>query len=102
MADHLRRAGQLTYAREMYRKVGDISSVVSLYVEAKEWKEAFDLAEKHPEHREAIYVPYAQWLAEFDRFVEAQRAFHKAGRPDKASQVGRLQYETFKPFLKLV
>ena len=22
-----------------------------------------------------------------DRFVEAQRAFHKAGRPDKASQV---------------
>ena len=63
----MRRAGQLAYAREMYKRIGDLGSVVSLYVEAKEWQEAFTLADKHPEHRESIYVPYAQWLAEFDR-----------------------------------
>ena len=52
-------------------------------MEAKEWDEAFALAEKYPEHREQIYVPYAKWLAESDKFVDAQRAFHKAGRPDE-------------------
>jgi hypothetical protein len=41
------------------------------------------LAETYPEHREQIYVPYAKWLAESDKFVEAQKAFHKAGRPDE-------------------
>ena len=56
-------------------------------VEAKEWEEAFALAETYPEHREQIYVPYAKWLAESDKFVEAQKAFHKAGRPDE----GRLK-----------
>ena len=54
-----------------------------IQVEAKEWEEAFALAEAYPEHREQIYVPYAKWLAESDKFVEAQKAFHKAGRPDE-------------------
>ena len=71
----------------MYKKVGDFKSVVTLYVEARDWQEAFSLAEKYPEHREQIYVPYAKWLAESDKFVEAQKAFHKAGRPDEAFRV---------------
>ena len=61
-------------------------------MEAKEWDEAFALAEKYPEHREHIYVPYAKWLAESDKFVEAQRAFHKAGRPDEGMKY--LCYQT--------
>ena len=87
VADYLRQHGQLQYAREMYKKVGDFKAVVTLYVEAKEWEEAFNLAEKYPEYREHIYVPYAKWLAESDKFVEAQKAFHKAGRPDEAFKV---------------
>ena len=43
------------------------------------------MAETYPEHREQIYVPYAKWLAESDKFVEAQKAFHKAGRPDEGN-----------------
>ena len=87
VAHYLRQLGQLQYAREMYKKVGEIKAVVTLYVEAQEWQEAFGLAEKYPEHREAVYVPYAKWLAESDKFVEAQKAFHKAGRPDEAHRV---------------
>ena len=32
VATYLRKHGQLAYAREMYKKVGDFKSVVSLYV----------------------------------------------------------------------
>ncbi|CAG0883204.1 unnamed protein product [Darwinula stevensoni] len=86
-AGHLQRLGQLTYASDLYQRLGDTKSVVMLYVEAGDWEEAFVLAEKHPEFRQEVYMPYAKWLAESDRFVEAQQAFHKAGRPDEAFRV---------------
>ena len=74
-------------SQEIYRKKGDLRAVVSLYVEAGDWTEAFRLAEQQPEFKEQIYTPYAKYLAESDRFVEAQRAFHQAGRPDEAFRV---------------
>lgn len=39
--------------------------------------QAFTLAEKHTEYKEEVYVPYAQWLAENDKFDDAQEGiFH--------------------------
>uniref|UniRef100_A0A8I5ZMU0 Intraflagellar transport protein 122 homolog n=1 Tax=Rattus norvegicus TaxID=10116 RepID=A0A8I5ZMU0_RAT len=75
------------YAAETYLKIGDLKSLVQLYVDTKRWDEAFALGEKHPEFKDDIYVPYAQWLAENDRFEEAQKAFHKAGRQGEAVRV---------------
>lgn len=35
--------------------------------------QAFSLVEKHPQFKNHVFVPYAQWLAEHDRFEEAQK-----------------------------
>ncbi|XP_053932858.1 intraflagellar transport protein 122 homolog isoform X1 [Cuculus canorus] len=75
------------YAAETYVKIGDLKALVHLHVETCRWEEAFALCEKHPEFKDDVYVPYAQWLAESDRFEEAQKAFHKAGRQTEAVRV---------------
>ncbi|XP_039626944.1 intraflagellar transport protein 122 homolog [Polypterus senegalus] len=75
------------YAAETYMKMGDLKSLVVLHVDTHHWDEAFELVEKHPEFKDYVYVPYAQWLAENDRFEEAQKAFHKAGRQNEAVKV---------------
>ncbi|NXN73085.1 IF122 protein, partial [Himantopus himantopus] len=75
------------YAAETYMKVGDLKALVHLHVETHRWEEAFALSEKHPEFKDDVYVPYAQWLAENDRFEEAQKAFHKAGRQSDSVRV---------------
>ncbi|NXG25521.1 IF122 protein, partial [Grallaria varia] len=75
------------YAAETYMKIGDLKALVQLHVETHRWEEAFALSEKHSEFKDDVYVPYAQWLAENDRFEEAQKAFHKAGRQREAVKV---------------
>ncbi|XP_059900419.1 intraflagellar transport protein 122 homolog isoform X3 [Gadus macrocephalus] len=75
------------YASETYAKMGDQQALVQLHVDARHWDEAFSLAEKHTQLKDLVYVPYAQWLAENDRFEEAQKAFHKAGRQNEAVKV---------------
>ncbi|NXM32108.1 IF122 protein, partial [Oxyruncus cristatus] len=75
------------YAAETYMKVGDLKALVQLHVETHHWEEVLALSEKHPEFKDDVYVPYAQWLAENDRFEEAQKAFHKAGRQTEAVKV---------------
>lgn len=44
-----------------------------------QWEEAFALCEDHPEFKEAVYIPYANYLAENDKFDEAQEAYYIAG-----------------------
>ncbi|XP_063076713.1 intraflagellar transport protein 122 homolog isoform X2 [Engraulis encrasicolus] len=75
------------YASETYTKMGDLKALAQLHVDTRHWDEAFSLVEKHPEFREDVFVPYARWLAENDRFEEAQKAFHRAGRQAEAVKV---------------
>uniref|UniRef100_A0A8C6RX79 Intraflagellar transport protein 122 homolog n=1 Tax=Nannospalax galili TaxID=1026970 RepID=A0A8C6RX79_NANGA len=86
-AGYFKKLDSPGYAAETYLKIGDLKSLVQLHVDTKRWDEAFALGEKHPEFKDDIYVPYAQWLAENDRFEEAQKAFHKAGRQREAVRV---------------
>ncbi|NWV11315.1 IF122 protein, partial [Ptilonorhynchus violaceus] len=86
-AFYFKRLDNPGYAAETYMKVGDLKALVQLHVETHRWEEAFALSEKHPEFKDEVYVPYAQWLAENDRFEEAQKAFHKAGRQREAVRV---------------
>ncbi|XP_073900563.1 intraflagellar transport protein 122 homolog isoform X7 [Castor canadensis] len=86
-AGYFKKLNHPSYAAETYLKIGDLRSLVQLHVETQRWDEAFALGEKHPEFKDDIYVPYAQWLAENDRFEEAQKAFHKAGRQREAVRV---------------
>ncbi|CAH0553397.1 unnamed protein product [Brassicogethes aeneus] len=87
IAQHLKRLGQPDAAAEMYRKLGDSEAVLQLHVEAMDWAQAFALVQNLPQYKALVYVPYAHWLAESDRFVEAQKAFHWAGKPDEAFKV---------------
>ncbi|GFR60058.1 intraflagellar transport protein 122 [Elysia marginata] len=84
---HLAKLGEFGYAAEVYSKMGDQKALIAMRVEAKHWDDAFTLVEKHPEYKTDVYVPYAQWLAEKDRFEEAQQAFHKAGLQAEAVKV---------------
>lgn len=72
-AHYFKKLDNPDYAAEIYLKIGDLKALVQLHVETQHWDEAFALGEKHPEFKDDIYVPYAQWLAENDRFEEAQK-----------------------------
>ena len=50
------------------------------------WDDALQIIEQHPAYAPQVYLPYAQWLAEQDRFVEAQAAYTKAGQGEQGSE----------------
>lgn len=76
IADHLKRLGDSTSAAELYRRLGDSTAILQLHVEAQEWQQAFNLVQTQPQHKALVYVPYARWLAESDKFVQAQKGSH--------------------------
>jgi len=75
IGDELRKLGDTESAVEIYAKLGkDMGpDMVSLHVEAHNWDRAFALVEKNPIFAPLVYLPYAEWLAENDKFVEAQK-----------------------------
>ncbi|CAH8509487.1 unnamed protein product [Heterobilharzia americana] len=86
-ARSLARLGEYAFAADCYAKYGNIENQLNLYIESHSWEEAFSLAEKHRDYMEKVYVPYAHWLAENDKFEEAQAAFTKAGLQNEAISV---------------
>ncbi|TGZ55252.1 hypothetical protein CRM22_010436 [Opisthorchis felineus] len=86
-AIQLARLGEYAFAADCYARYGDVENQLALHVEARNWEEAFSLVEKHPEHTGRVYLPYAQWLAENDKFEEAQAAFAKGGLQTEAIRV---------------
>jgi len=87
IAEWLGKLAQVPLAAEIFQRISDEHGLVNLYVSNKKWQEAFALAERSPDLAEAIYMPYAEMLAEEDKFEEAQDAFRKAGHADQAIKV---------------
>ncbi|XP_042142808.1 intraflagellar transport protein 122 homolog [Ixodes scapularis] len=79
--------GELSAAADVFRRSGDSEGLVNLYVEAGQWDEAFAAVGQQPELKAKICANYANWLAENDRFVDAQKAFYDAGLQDEALRV---------------
>ncbi|XP_066911742.1 intraflagellar transport protein 122 homolog isoform X2 [Clytia hemisphaerica] len=86
-AHYLTKLQKYQMAGEILQKLGDNKKLIKLYVESQQWEEAFILVETHQNLKDEVYVPYANWLAENDRFDEAQEAFHKAGKRADAVKV---------------
>ncbi|KAJ3403303.1 hypothetical protein HDV05_007909, partial [Chytridiales sp. JEL 0842] len=82
-----RKNNHHAYAAECLVKMGDITHLLNLYIDLKQWDDAFRIVETHPEHGPQLYLPYANWLAENDRYMESQLHFRKAGRQDEAIRV---------------
>ncbi|CAF0925903.1 unnamed protein product [Didymodactylos carnosus] len=78
---------QYTYAADVYEKMGDIKSLLDMRIILNQWDEVFSLAKRYPLYHSDAYYNYGQYLAENDRFVDAQRAFYKAGRIIEARNV---------------
>ncbi|XP_073975880.1 intraflagellar transport protein Oseg1 isoform X2 [Rhodnius prolixus] len=87
IAGALRSMGQLDLAAEMYRKLGADESLLEVHIEAGRWSEAIAALHDLPSQRAKVYLPYARYLAENDNFVQAQKAYHKAGHPEEAFRV---------------
>ena len=82
-----RRMGLPNFAAEAYEKMGNIEELVELRMEAKQWDEVFALAKRYPDIDNKAHFRYGQWLAENDRFEEAQKAFNQAGFKNEAIKV---------------
>ncbi|XP_055378562.1 intraflagellar transport protein 122 homolog [Condylostylus longicornis] len=87
IAFHLKRLKALPLAAEIYKKLGEESQVVQLHVEARDWAEAFRLAENIPELITLVHYQHAQWLAESDQFISAHESYIKAGRLKDAERL---------------
>lgn len=86
VASHLRRL-KAPLAAEIYRKLGEEAEVVQLQVEARDWPEAFRIAENLPQVLSSVYLQHAQWLAESDEFIAAHQAYVRAGKPQEATKL---------------
>lgn len=88
IAEHLKRLRQSSSAAELYKKLGDSAAVLTLHVEAKEWPQAFNLVQTQSQYKALVYVPYAHWLAESDKFVQAQKGLYvKYGHHERISEI---------------
>ncbi|EGT35625.1 hypothetical protein CAEBREN_28014 [Caenorhabditis brenneri] len=81
------RKHEFGLASRIFQSMNDMKSIVDMHVEAGHWTDAFAIADRHPKYVEDVYLPYARFLAERDRFEEAQKAFHRAGKEQKAMHV---------------
>ena len=86
-AEYFKRMNMHNFAAEVYEKMGNIKELIELRMQSQQWDEVFALARKYPDLNNLAHYKYGQWLAENDRFEEAQKAFNEAGFKKEAIKV---------------
>ncbi|KAF1756874.1 hypothetical protein GCK72_013328 [Caenorhabditis remanei] len=87
LSSYFIRKHEFGLASRIFQSINDMKSIVDMHVNAGHWTDAFAIADRHPKYVEDVYLPYARFLAERDRFEEAQKAFHRAGKEQEAMNV---------------
>jgi hypothetical protein len=72
-AQLLLQHGQREPAAELLEKLGDYRQLAEVHTSNRDWPKAFRLLRQHPSIRQAILLPYAEYLAENGQFVRAQQ-----------------------------
>ncbi|XP_064486563.1 intraflagellar transport protein 122 homolog isoform X2 [Ornithodoros turicata] len=72
-AELLLQHGQPTLAADLYQRTGDNKALLKLYIDSACWEEALAMVEGQTEFQREVQSNYARWLAENDRFAEAQK-----------------------------
>ncbi len=85
--EYFRRMQMHNFAGEVYEKMGNVKELIELRMESQQWEEVFALARKYPDFSNLAHYKHGQWLAENDRFEEAQKAFNEAGFKREAMKV---------------
>jgi intraflagellar transport protein 122 len=86
---HFEKHGASAEAKEVLLKLGDTEGLLQLHLNLFQWTEALALIEEQPQLAPRVYLPYAQWLIEQDRFEEAQAAFKQAGHASRSLEMLR-------------
>lgn len=86
-AEQFKRMNLQNFAAEVYEKMGNIKELIELRMQSHQWDEVFALAKKYPDLNNLAHYKYGQWLAENDKFEEAQKAFNEAGFKKEAIKV---------------
>ena len=76
-----------SYAKEVFVKLNDLTSLVDLCIKYAKWDDAISVAkqENSKEMVAKVYIAHARWLAENDQFEAARKSYLHAGRPDEVS-----------------
>ncbi|CAF0800008.1 unnamed protein product [Brachionus calyciflorus] len=86
-AEYFKKMKLHNFAGEVYEKMGNIKELIELRMASNQWDEVFALAKKYPDLNNMAHYKYGQWLAENDKFEEAQKAFNEAGFKKEAIKV---------------
>jgi intraflagellar transport protein 122 len=71
-AHELKRLNEHELAANIYIKLEDYPSLVTLYADTQQWDEGIALVNSNPDLKDLLYLPYGLFLMESDKFEEAQ------------------------------